>query len=260
MSALSASGARKKQRARPEDEESGVASKSLSEKDLHELRAYLQREEMALRADAKQTLNHELIDLIEQCKELAERVVAQDSFSAALESDVVRQVRKQLSACYRLGVRLESWLNTYLPPLSAGGNVGVSAEVQDGIFQNVHAMTIGSCDALHRMLAFEKEHVQMRTKCTDDAVSCPKKTLQRIAPAAPVPASPPVAILDPRASASLLFFRYGSVIKRCVPVLLRRPSLTSTPTCAVLGKRFTAALPLWLAFTLAAGFHRCDPG
>ena len=81
------------------------------------------------------------------------------------------EVRKEPTACYRLGGRLESWLNTYQPPLSAGGNVGVSAEVQEGIFQNVHTMTVGSGDALHRMLAFEKEHAQMRTKCTDEAVS-----------------------------------------------------------------------------------------
>jgi hypothetical protein len=47
----------------------------------------------------------------------------------------------------------------------------VCAEVQEGIYQNVHAMTVGSSDALHRMLALEKEHAQMRTKCTDEAVS-----------------------------------------------------------------------------------------
>jgi hypothetical protein len=78
-------------------------------------------------------------------------------------------------------VCLESWLNTYQPPLSAGGNVGVSAEVQDGIYQNVHAMTVGSSDALHRMLAFEKEHAQMRTKCTDEAVRNPLLPVHRSA-------------------------------------------------------------------------------
>jgi len=31
-------------------------------------------------------------------------------------------------------------------------------------------MTVGSGDALHRMLAFEKEHALMRTKCSDENV------------------------------------------------------------------------------------------
>jgi hypothetical protein len=100
MSALSTSGARKKQRARsePEDGRDGRIADSLNEKDLHELRIYLQGEETALRAEAKQKLNRELIDLIEACKKLVEKAVAQDSFSAALEAGVVSQVRKQLCA------------------------------------------------------------------------------------------------------------------------------------------------------------------
>merc|ERR1739848_583895 len=51
-----------------------------------------------------------------------------------------------------------------------GGNAGVSAEVQDGIFQNVHNMSQSSFDALHRMLAFEKEFALMRTKCQAEEV------------------------------------------------------------------------------------------
>ena len=47
----------------------------------------------------------------------------------------------------------------------------MSAEVQKGIFSNVHALTQGCGEALHRMLAFEKEHAVMRTKCTDDAAA-----------------------------------------------------------------------------------------
>ena len=42
--------------------------------------------------------------------------------------------------------------------------------MQDGIYQNVHSLTQGCGEALHRMLAFEKEHAVMRTKCTDDEV------------------------------------------------------------------------------------------
>ena len=46
----------------------------------------------------------------------------------------------------------------------------MSAEVQEGIYQNVRAMTTESGSALHRMLAYEKEHATMRTKCIDEAV------------------------------------------------------------------------------------------
>ena len=113
-------------------------------------------------------LNKELIERIEACKALVVRVQAQPSFATAVEEGSVTAVRTELGACFRLGVRLESWLNTYQPPLSSGGNAGVSAEVQDGIFQYVHAMTTGSTEALHRMHAFEKEHATMRTKCTKD--------------------------------------------------------------------------------------------
>ena len=57
------------------------------------------------------------------------RVTAQSSYAAALESGVARECRAELTACFRVGVRLESWLNTYTPPLASGGNVGVSGEV-----------------------------------------------------------------------------------------------------------------------------------
>ena len=58
----------------------------------------------------------------------------------------------------------------FTPPLSAGGNAGVSAEVQDGIYQIIHALTAGCNEALQRNLAYEKEHALMRTKCSDKAV------------------------------------------------------------------------------------------
>uniref|UniRef100_A0A7S4M9Q5 Uncharacterized protein n=1 Tax=Prymnesium polylepis TaxID=72548 RepID=A0A7S4M9Q5_9EUKA len=65
---------------------------------------------------------------------------------------------------------MEAWVNTFTPPLSAGGNVGVSAEVQEGIFSIIHALTAGCGEAMQRMLAYEKEHAVMRTKCTDEAI------------------------------------------------------------------------------------------
>ena len=42
--------------------------------------------------------------------------------------------------------------------------------MQEALYGNVHSLTLGCGEALHRMLAFEKEHAVMRTKCTDDAV------------------------------------------------------------------------------------------
>lgn len=273
MSGLSASGARKKPRAGLENEDGGVAE-TLNEKDLHGLRIYLQREEVALRAEAKQTLNHELIDLIEACKNLVEKTVAQESFSAALKAGVVKQVREQLRACYRLGVRLESWLITYQPPLSAGGNVGVSAEVQEGIYQNVHTMTVGSSDALHRMLAFEREHAQMRTKCTDEAVSLPsspspvgkRAAMRRCGarcPGLPQPLHRRRSRVLPHALPPLSRpLRYGSVTRRCVLMPRRFPSKPHIhlPT-RVPGKRFsTRGVPHWLASSRAASSYRCFPG
>jgi hypothetical protein len=238
-----------------EKEDGGIAASS-SEKDLHELRIYLQQEEAVIRAEAKQVLNQELIERIEACKSLIEETMRQDSFNAALEAGIVSRVRKQLSACHWLGVRLESWLNTYQPPLSAGGNIGVSAEVQDGMFQNMHILTVGSNDALHRMLSFEKEHALMRTKCTDEAVSRLSRLFsnpeagtamrrcgaRRLRPA-PVAASPHVANIALRAPASAahqVWQRFKSVRARDAPL----PSHTSTPRrrcrakASALGSRF----------------------
>lgn len=140
------------------------------EVDVTELQNYLKSEESSLRASTKAVLNKELIARIEASKALEQRICEHATFAEALEAGVVKECRAELSACFRVGVRLESWLNTYTPPLSAGGNVGVSAEVQDGIYSNVHHLTQCCGDGLNRMLAFEKEHAMMRTKCTDDAV------------------------------------------------------------------------------------------
>ena len=148
-------------RGRAEDEE---------DVDVIELQTYLKKEESSLRTGAKAVLNKELIARIEATKSLEERICEHASFAKALDAGDVKECRAELTACFRVGVRLESWLNTYTPPLSAGGNVGVSAEVQEGIYSNVHHLTQCCSDGLNRMLTFEKEHALMRTKCTDDAV------------------------------------------------------------------------------------------
>ena len=61
-------------------------------------------------------------------------------------------------------------MNTFAPPLSTGGNVGVSAEVQEGIFSIIHVLTAGCGEAMQRMLAYEKEHAVMRIKCSDETI------------------------------------------------------------------------------------------
>jgi hypothetical protein len=136
--------------------------------DVSELRAFMKQEETALRESAGDMLNKDLVERIQASKALVARVQAQPTFAAACEEGAVAAVRAELGTSFRLGVRLETWLNTYQPPLSSGGNAGVSMEVQDGIYQYVHAMTNGSTEALHRMHAFEKEHAAMRTKTTGD--------------------------------------------------------------------------------------------
>ena len=138
--------------------------------DVTELKDYLKGEEAKLRDGSKEVLNQELIRRIKAVKALDARVTAQTSYAAGLESGVAQECRAELTACFRVGVRLESWLNTYTPPLASGGNVGVSGEVQEALYGNVHSVTLGCGEALHRMLAFEKEHAVMRTKCTDDKV------------------------------------------------------------------------------------------
>ena len=123
--------------------------------EVGELKDFLKDEEKKLRDSSKEVLNKELIERIEAAKALEARVRGIDSFAKALESGVVQDCRRELTASFRVAVRLESWLNTYTPPLSSGGNVGVSAEVQEGIYANVHSLTLGCGEALHRMLAFE---------------------------------------------------------------------------------------------------------
>ena len=138
--------------------------------DINELQTYLSSQEANVRATASDMVNKELAAHAEIAKGLDEKAAALDDYTAALDSGFVRELRKALMACYRFGVRLEVWVNTFTPPLSVGGNAGVSAEVQEGIYQNIHQLTAGCGDALSRMLAYEKEHAMMKTKCTDEAI------------------------------------------------------------------------------------------
>ena len=142
----------------------------LKEEDVSDLRAFLKKEETEMRAESRTLLNKELIARIESCKSLCDKANEHESYPEALSCGLVGDIRQELTSCFRLGVRLEAFINTYQPPLASGGNVGVSAEVQEGIYQNVRAMTTESGSALHRMLAYEKEHATMRTKCIDEAV------------------------------------------------------------------------------------------
>ena len=105
-----------------------------------------------------------------QTRPSAALVHTQVSYTAALETGLVQEVRTEMRACFSVGVRLEAWVNTFAPPLSAGGNVGVSAEVQEGIFSIIHVLTAGCGEAMQRMLAYEKEHAVMRIKCSDETI------------------------------------------------------------------------------------------
>lgn len=122
-------------------------------------------QELSLRLSAKSILNTDLVAQAEAFAALEERLDEYESYQEALDAGFVKDVRKELSKNYRMGIKLEGWINTFTPPLASGGNVGVSGEVQDGIFSHVHALTAGSSEAIHRALAFEKEFAVQKTKC-----------------------------------------------------------------------------------------------
>ena len=152
MSSPSAS--RKRGRGKEEEDELVVT----------ELRAYLRKEESSIRTGANDIVNKDLMERVEAVKALEAKLAAEITYSAAAAAGLVTEVRKEVSLCYRVAVRLEAWVNTFTPPLSAGGNVGVSAEVQEGIYSIIHALTAGCGESMQRMLAYEKEHAVMRTK------------------------------------------------------------------------------------------------
>ncbi|KAL1527602.1 hypothetical protein AB1Y20_008988 [Prymnesium parvum] len=167
---MSASAPRNKRGRGSSREEGGSGAEGSEDLDVAELRSFLRKEEGALRSGANTIVNTDLLERVESVKGLEAKLQAETSYSAAIESGLVAELRKELSACYRIGVKLEAWVNTFTPPLSAGGNMGVSAEVQEGIFSIIHALTAGCGEATQRMLAYEKEHAVMRTKCTDEGI------------------------------------------------------------------------------------------
>ena len=124
---------------------------------VEKLKDFIGREEEGLRAAAKEILDKTLIAQSEVATKLTQRLETLTDYQEALDSGFVLELRKELMKTYRMGVKLEAWCNSYTPPLASGGNAGVSGEVQDGIYANIHALTAGCSSALHAMLAFEKE-------------------------------------------------------------------------------------------------------
>ena len=150
----------------------------LDGKDIANLTTFLKQEESALRARAKEILNKDLISQAEAFGALEERLDGFTCFQEALEAGFTADVSMQLTKLYRVGIKLEAWINTFTPPLAAGGNLGVSGEVQDGIFSHAHSLTAQASEALHRALAFEKEYAVQKTKCDAATWERYRKTLE----------------------------------------------------------------------------------
>ena len=104
-------GVRNKRSRQENGDDAGV-----KEEDVSDLRAFLKEEEAEIRAESRTLLNRELIARIESCKSLCDKANEHQSFPEALSSGLVAAVRQELSSCFRLGVRLESFINTYQPP------------------------------------------------------------------------------------------------------------------------------------------------
>mmetsp|Transcript_2627 Transcript_2627/g.6891 ORF Transcript_2627/g.6891 Transcript_2627/m.6891 type:complete len:216 (+) Transcript_2627:229-876(+) len=133
------------------------------------LAKHLQAEERALRADTfSNVLNGELIERSKEAKRLVEEVHKVHTHEDAVSNGLVKEVLAALHGTHRMSVQLTTWLGTFTPPLSVGGNAGVSAEVQDGIYSNMQQLVQTCSDGLHRMLAFEKERAMMRLKCLEE--------------------------------------------------------------------------------------------
>jgi hypothetical protein len=154
----------------------GRAERGDTPLDITNLSKFIKEEEGVLRANAKAILNETLITRAEAAARLEERLDDISSYQEALDCGFVAELRQELMRSYRMGVKLETWCNSYTPPLASGGNAGVSGEVQDGIYANIHGLTAGCSSALLSILAFEKEYAVQRTKCTDEAVWSRYKT------------------------------------------------------------------------------------
>lgn len=166
----STKGSRKRGRAGTPSKGLDKEEEHLDEKDIASMRSFLSRGESELRRRAKEILNKDLIAQADAFACLEEKLDSHETYQSALDAGFVDEVRGELSKTYRIAHKLESWCQSLAPPLSAGGNAGVSGEVQDGIYSNIHGLTAGCSEALHRMLAFEKEHATQRTKCTSELV------------------------------------------------------------------------------------------
>ena len=145
---------------------------------VDKLVAFLTKEEDVIREAAKDILNKDLIEHTESVSKLDKQAAELENFQQAVDSGFVKQLRAQLTSSYRMGIKLEAWVNSYTPPLASGGNVGISGEVQDGMFGNIHALSTGCSDALHRMLGFEKEYAVQMSKCTEETWKRYKVTLE----------------------------------------------------------------------------------
>ena len=120
-----------------------------------------------MRVRAKKILNEDLIAQAETFAGLEAKLDEYSTYQAALDDGFVQEVRTQLTKTFRMGVKLEAFISSFTPPLASGGNVGVSADVQDGIYANVHGLTGACSEALHRNLALEKEVAVQKSKITD---------------------------------------------------------------------------------------------
>jgi DNA-binding transcriptional ArsR family regulator len=134
-----------------------------------ELCKHLAHEEKQLRSEVCRTiLNVELIQRSTEAKELMTESQAVKSHADALASGLIARVQAALHATHLMSVQLTTWLGTFTPALSVGGNAGVSAEVQDGIYSNMAQLVATCSDGLHRNLAFEKERATMHLRCLEE--------------------------------------------------------------------------------------------
>ena len=104
-------------------------SKGETPPDVTALAAFLSKEEDQLRAQAKEVLNTTLIQQTEAIVELESELEGISTYQEALDSGLVGRLRTELMRNFKMGVKLETWLNSYTPPLASGGNAGVSGEV-----------------------------------------------------------------------------------------------------------------------------------
>jgi len=134
-----------------------------------ELCKHLAHEEKQLRSEVCRTiLNVELIQRSKEAKDLMVESQAVKSHADALANGLIARVQAALHATHLMSVQLTTWLGTFTPALSVGGNAGVSAEVQDGMYSNMQQLVQTCSDGLHRMLAFEKERATMHLRCLEE--------------------------------------------------------------------------------------------